>query len=90
MSTTLICNSVFHNRVVELVIKVPKYTSAMFVSTKDLTTFPSQYELLFPRDRTLTIQDYKISKDRNKISILVEMNGSCYLGKTCEIKKWIT
>lgn len=87
MSTTLIQNSVFQHRVIELVIKVPKYSLAMFVSLKDLAAFPTQYELLFPRDRILTIEDYKISKDRKKISILVTMDGPCYLGQLCERKK---
>ncbi|WP_104696968.1 MULTISPECIES: ADP-ribosyltransferase [unclassified Helicobacter] len=87
MSTTLIKNSVFQHRIIELVIKVPKYSLAMFVSIKGLAAFPSQYELLFPRDRILTIEDYKISEDRKKISILVAMDGPCYLGKPCEIKK---
>ncbi|MCE3037988.1 ADP-ribosyltransferase [Helicobacter anatolicus] len=87
MSTTLIKNSVFQHRAIELVIKVPKYSLTMFVSIKGLAAFPSQYELLFPRDRILTIEDYKISEDRKKISILVTMDGPCYLGKPCEVKK---
>ncbi|MCE3047636.1 ADP-ribosyltransferase [Helicobacter kayseriensis] len=87
MSTTLIRNSVFQHRIVELAIKVPKYSLAMFVSIKGLAAFSTQYELLFPRDRILTIEDYKISEDRKKISILVAMDGPCYLGKPCIMKK---
>ena len=69
MSTTMIKNSVFQQRVVELHIKAPKQTKAAFVSIKGLAAFETQYELLFPRNKILTIEGYKISDDRKRLAI---------------------
>ncbi|MFY4690795.1 ADP-ribosyltransferase [Campylobacter jejuni] len=87
MSTTAIKNSVFQTRPIELVIKVPKYSDTLFVSLKDLAAFETQYELLFPRNRVLTIERYEISKDFKRLTIFVKMTGPCYAGKPCEIEK---
>ncbi|EIJ4040983.1 hypothetical protein K9T45_000770 [Campylobacter jejuni] len=87
MSTTVIRNSVFQSRPVELVIKVPKYSDALFVSLKGLAAFNTQYELLFPRNRVLTIESYEISKDRKRLTIYVKMTGPCYINQPCEVEK---
>lgn len=87
MSTTTIRNSVFQTRPVELVIKVPKYSDALFVSLKGLAAFESQYELLFPRNRVLSIESYEISKDHKKLTIYVKMTGPCYINQPCEVEK---
>lgn len=87
MSTTTIRNSIFQSRPVELVIKVPKYSDALFVSLKGLAAFESQYELLFPRNRVLSIESYEISKDHKKLTIYVKMTGPCYINQPCEVEK---
>ncbi|WP_139452849.1 ADP-ribosyltransferase [Campylobacter armoricus] len=87
MSTTAIRNSVFQSRPIELIIKVPKYSSTTFVSLKDLAAFPTQYELLFPRDRVITIEKYEISNDKNKLTIYTKMTPPCYINQKCEEEK---
>lgn len=77
MSTTMIRNSVFHSRPIELIIKVPKYSSALYVSLKELATFQTQYELLFPRGSVLKIEKYEFSNDNKKLSIYVKMADPC-------------
>lgn len=74
MSTTMIRNSVFQTRPIELIIKVPKYSSALYVSLKEFAVFSTQYELLFPRGRTLHIESYEISQDKKRLSIYVKMD----------------
>ncbi len=83
MSTTMMRNSVFQTRPIELVIKVPKLVDATFVSMPGLAVFQTQYELLFPRNRILTIETYKISDDRKKITIYTKMRGVCYFPDPC-------
>ncbi|MBZ7935965.1 hypothetical protein H2279_04850 [Campylobacter sp. B0100352/1] len=87
MSTTAIRNSVFQSRPVELVIKVPKFSDTLFVSLKGLAAFETQYELLFPRNRVLTIESYEISPDKKRLTIYVKMTGPCYINQPCEIEK---
>lgn len=87
MSTTLVRNAVFQQRVVELIIKVPKFSDAMFVSMPELAAFNTQYELLFPRDRILTIESFSISEDRRKVSFVVKMHPPCYANRDCEIPR---
>ncbi len=84
MSTTMIKNSVFQDRVVELHIKAPKQTKAAFVSIKGLAAFETQYELLFPRNKILTIESYKISDDRKRITINVQMQPLCIYSRSCD------
>ncbi|OCX42660.1 hypothetical protein A7X81_06315 [Campylobacter ornithocola] len=83
MSTTAIRNSVFQTRPIELVIKVPKYSDVMFVSLKELAGSPDQYELLFPRNRILTIEKYELSQDYTRLTIFAKMSPPCQEGKTC-------
>lgn len=84
MSTTMIKNSVFQQRVVELHIKAPKQTKAAFVSIKGLAAFETQYELLFPRNKILTIEGYKISDDRKRLTIDVQMQPPCLYSRSCD------
>lgn len=84
LSTTLVRNAVFQDRPVELIIKVPKFSDAMFVSLKELAHFPSQYELLFPRNKIMKIESFSISEDRRKVSFVVSMYPPCYINKPCE------
>ncbi|WP_394951628.1 ADP-ribosyltransferase [uncultured Helicobacter sp.] len=84
MSTTLIRNAVFQDRVVELIIKVPRLNDAMFVSMPELAAFPTQYELLFPRNRILKIESVEISKDRRRVSFVCKMQGICVQGQECK------
>lgn len=87
MSTTLLRNAVFQDRAVELIIKVPKFSDAMFVSMPELAAFNTQYELLFPRNRILTIESFGISQDRRRVSFVVKMHPPCYANSTCEIPR---
>lgn len=84
MSTTMIRNSVFQDRVVELKIKAPRSSKAVFVSIKDLAAFDSQYELLFPRGKILSLESYEISSDRKNITINVKMQPPCLYSRSCD------
>ena len=84
MSTTMIRNSVFQDRVVELRIKAPRLSKAVFVSIKDLAAFDSQYELLFPRGKILSLESYEISSDRKNITINVKMQPPCLYSRSCD------
>lgn len=83
MSTTLIRNSVFQSRPIELIIKVPRLADAMFVSVPELAASPEQYELLFPRNRVLEFESFSISQDRRKITFIMKMSAPCRIDETC-------
>lgn len=87
MSTTAIQNSVFQSRPIELIIKVPKYSSTMFVSLKDLAAFPTQYEFLFPRNQVITIEKYEFSSNKKRLTIYAKMTPPCYINQKCEEEK---
>lgn len=87
MSTTLVRDSVFQTRQIELVIKVPKYTDALYVSLKELAAFPTQYELLFPRNRVMEIDSYEISDDNKRLTIYVTMLPPCHHKQVCTEEK---
>lgn len=73
MSTTVIRYSTFQTRPIELVIKAPRYSPSLFVSLSRFAKFPTQYELLFPRNRNLLIEGYAISSDNKKLVIYTKM-----------------
>lgn len=83
MSTTVIRNSTFQTRPIELVIKVPRFSHALFASLKDFAAFPTQYELLFPRDRLLIFEKYEVSKDMKRLTIYAMMAPLCWNIKDC-------
>ncbi len=87
MSTTMIRNSVFQTRPIELVIKAPRLSKAVFVSLKDLAVFQTQYELLFPRGKILLINDFQISEDNKKITIYVQMQPPCHYSAECRMQQ---
>ena len=84
LSTTLIKDSVFQTRPVELIIKVPRLNDAMFVSMPELAAFSTQYELLFPRDKVLKIGSVHISEDRRRVSFVCKMQEVCVAGRECK------
>lgn len=83
MSTTLIRDSAFQERPIEFVIKVPRFSHALFASLKDFSAFPTQYELLFPRDRIFIFERYEVSNDKRRLTIHVQMAPLCWNIKDC-------
>lgn len=79
MSTTLVKNALFHYRPIELVIKVPKYSDATFIARSGFTGFIHEYELLFPRNRTLHFEGFTISPDRKKLTLYAKMSGPLWI-----------
>lgn len=79
MSTTLIRSSVFTYRPVELVIKIPKYSDGLFIARSGFSHFIQEYEILFPRNRTLYFEGFSISSDRKKITLYAKMQGPLWI-----------
>lgn len=75
MSTTLIKNAVFGGRPIELVIKVPKYTTGLFIARKGFTLFIPEYEVLFQIGRTLYFEGFELSSDMKRLTLYAKMKG---------------
>lgn len=87
MSTTVIRNAVFTYRPIELVIKVPRLSDALFVALPGYTIFLSEYEVLFPRNRMIQFERFEISEDKKKLTLYAKMLGPCFIGKPCDLDK---
>ncbi|MGM0145314.1 C3 family ADP-ribosyltransferase [Enterococcus sp. AZ153] len=74
LSTTLVRNSVFTHRPIELRIKVRKWKNATFLGYYGMSFYPQELELLFPRDEKLRVENISLSSN-NKIVIETQMLG---------------
>lgn len=74
LSTTLVRNSVFTHRPIELRIKVRKWKNATFLGYHGMSFYPKELELLFPRDEKLRVENISLSSN-NKIMIETQMLG---------------
>lgn len=74
LSTTLVRNSVFTHRPIELRIKVRKWKNATFLGYYGMSFYPQELELLFPRDEKLRVENISLSSN-NKIVIETQILG---------------
>lgn len=75
MSTTMLREAVFSGRPIELKIKVPLYTTGLFIARGGFTLFIPEYEILFPRNRTLFFEGYDLSEDGSRLTLYAKMKG---------------
>lgn len=75
MSTTMVRNAVFSGRPIELKIKVPLYTTGLFIARDGYTLFIPECEILFPRGRTLFFEGYELSDDGKRLTLYAKMKG---------------
>lgn len=75
MSTTMLKDAVFGGRPIELRIKIPLYTTGLFIARGNFTFFIKEYEILFPRGRTLFFEGYDLSKDGSRLTLHAKMKG---------------
>lgn len=75
MSTTMVKDSVFSGRPIVLKIKIPQYTTGLFIAMGRFTYFIKEYEILFPRNRTLFFEGYDLSEDRSRLTLYAKMKG---------------
>lgn len=75
MSTTMVRNAVFSGRPIELKIKIPKYTTGLFMARDGYTLFIPECEILFPRGRTLFFEGYDLSEDGSRLTLYAKMKG---------------
>lgn len=75
MSTTMVRNAVFSGRPIELKIKIPKYTTGLFMARSGFTLFIPECEILFPRGRTLFFEGYDLSEDGKRLTLYAKMKG---------------
>lgn len=75
MSTTMVRNAVFSGRPIELKIKIPKYTTGLFIAREGYTLFIPECEILFPRGRTLFFEGYDLSEDGKRLTLYAKMKG---------------
>lgn len=75
MSTTMLREAVFSGRPIELKIKVPLYTTGLFIAREGFTLFIPEYEILFPRNRTLFFEGYDLSEDGKRLTLYAKMKG---------------
>lgn len=75
MSTTMVRDAVFSGRPIELKIKIPKYTTGLFMARDGYTFFIKECEILFPRNRTLFFEGYELSDDGSRLTLYAKMKG---------------
>lgn len=75
MSTTMVRNSVFSERPIELRIKIKKYTTGLFIAREGYTYFIPECEILFGRGRKLYFEGFELSSDMKKLTLHAKMKG---------------
>ncbi|WP_170126735.1 ADP-ribosyltransferase [Helicobacter brantae] len=75
MSTTMVKDAVFGGRPIELKIKIPVYTTGLFIARDGYTFFIKECEILFPRNRTLFFEGYSLSEDGSRLTLYAKMKG---------------
>ncbi|MBO1101406.1 ADP-ribosyltransferase [Enterococcus hirae] len=91
LSTTLVKNSVFTHRPIELRIKVRKWKNATFLGYSGMSFYPQELELLFPRDEKLRVENISLSSN-NKMIIETQMLGPYFMenGKIVEYEECLS
>lgn len=90
LSTTLVKNSVFTHRPIELRIKVRRLKNATYIGYPGMSYYPQELELLFPREEQLRIDSVSFSPN-NKIHVEAQLLGPYFLrdGQVLEYEKYI-
>lgn len=90
LSTTLVKNSVFTHRPIELRIKVRRLKNATYIGYYGMSYYPQELELLFPREEQLRIDSVELLSN-NKIHIEAQLLGPYFIkdGQILEYEKYI-
>ncbi|HHD1563991.1 TPA: ADP-ribosyltransferase [Enterococcus faecalis] len=74
LSTTLVKNSVFTHRPIELRIKVRRLKNVTYIGYLGMSCYSKELELIFPREEQLRIDSVSFSTN-NKIHVEAQLLG---------------